>query len=533
MAAPWTNNREEDGAQLNRRAFVRGAVLGGIGAALPTNAQAWAGGNQAHNARPVQGVVLELNRIHKWDQSNGDTWDPFWADDDALYAFNCDGRGFGQTAMNLACNRLSGSSPDTLTGAQVNSMADYGRANERGPDHATWKACGQECIDGVFYAFVSRNTYGDEGGDPLLRQTARNASLIRSHDRGRTWTRSAQQNDADPMWPGAAFGAPFFVHYGRNGGHVLQDGAVEFVYACSTNGFWNDGDHLILGRVRRTRLPHLNPADWEYYAGGDGNTAAAWRREILQAQPILSRAAMCGQTPITFIPALGIYLLISWYNTAKMTQWFKPNRMRYDFYQATHPWGPWSQVASHDDRFLGPGVHMYGPSLCARFQQQREDGVEVSLFTSGCPFDDVKDGPYKIWRIPVLLCTRRLPASETILGSDDRIQYRGAWFPQVTTEVGDLRTAPRATFVRGAAAEMTFTGTGVEYLADKSSGQGSAAVLLDGVRVETVSLQVSDFSRLLAISVYSNHRLSRRKHTIRIVNDGDAPINIVGFRVFC
>jgi hypothetical protein len=40
--------------------------------------------------------MLDLDNLHKWDNSNGDTWDPFWADDDALYAFNCDGRGFGR-----------------------------------------------------------------------------------------------------------------------------------------------------------------------------------------------------------------------------------------------------------------------------------------------------------------------------------------------------------------------------------------------------------------------------------------------------
>jgi len=43
-------------------------------------------------ATPITDVFMDLNNIHKWDQSNGDTWDPFWADDDSLYAFNCDGR---------------------------------------------------------------------------------------------------------------------------------------------------------------------------------------------------------------------------------------------------------------------------------------------------------------------------------------------------------------------------------------------------------------------------------------------------------
>jgi len=59
-------------------------------------------------ATPITDVFMDLNNIHKWDQSNGDTWDPFWADDDNLYAFNCDGRGFGTEPRNLAFNQVAG-----------------------------------------------------------------------------------------------------------------------------------------------------------------------------------------------------------------------------------------------------------------------------------------------------------------------------------------------------------------------------------------------------------------------------------------
>ena len=105
--------------------------------------------------KPIAHISLDLNRIHKWDGSNGDTWDPFWADDGALYTFNCDGRGFGATAMNLAFTKLSGEDPDALVGSQVNAMSDFGKSGQKGRDNATWKACGQECIDGVFSSRLS------------------------------------------------------------------------------------------------------------------------------------------------------------------------------------------------------------------------------------------------------------------------------------------------------------------------------------------------------------------------------------------
>jgi hypothetical protein len=387
---------------VTRRAFLRSAAAAAGVACAPRRRLALAA--PAPRTARLTKVKLDLKGRHKWDDSNGDTWDPFWADDGNLYAFNCDGRGFGPKGggRNLAFNKLTGDAIGTLAGSQVNSMDAYGKGGAKGADGATWKACGQECIDGVFYAFVSRNTYGSESGDALMRQTAVNASLIKSTDRGLTWTRSAEENYAEPMWPGGAFGAPFFVHYGQNGGDVERDGADRFVYASSTNGFWNDGDSYILGRVERKKLAALDSADWRYYAGGDGAQDANWSPHIGEASPILSSPAHCGQGPICFVAGLDLYLLIAWYNTEKLTEWFKPTRMRYNFYQAAHPWGEWELVSSYDDRFLSSG-HWYGPSLCARFQQRMGAEVRMTMFTSGCPFKDVPEGLYKIWEVPLVL----------------------------------------------------------------------------------------------------------------------------------
>jgi hypothetical protein len=481
---------------------------------------------------PIAGISLDLNRVHKWDNSNGDTWDPFWADDGALYAFNCDGRGFGPRGMNLAFNKLSGAAPDALIGSQVNPMSEYGKGGQKGPDNATWKACGQECIDGIFYAFVSRNTYGSDSRDPLTRQTAVNSSLIKSTDRGRTWTRSAQENYERPMWPGGAFGAPFFVHYGRNGGQVAQDEAAEYVYACSTNGFWNDGDALILGRAPRSRLPLLKSGDWEYLSAPDGGAPANWSRSIDRAIPILNRPGRCGQTPITFVPDLGLYLLVSWYNTETMTRWFKPNRMRYDFYQAPHPWGPWSPAGSADDSFLGPGWHMYGPSICSAFQQRRGDDVEVSLFTAGCPFDDVRTSPYKMWRIPLILKSNPDPSSHFFSASSSEIHYTGMWFPWTTTEDAAGNSLPRATQSKGASAEFSFTGSRIDYIAEKAVGLGEVDLFLDGEHEDTISLLVDDFPVLLGVTVYSKRGLSGGRHTLKLTCHSDARINLQGFRVY-
>ena len=507
----------------SRREFLKDSSLLLAAPMLPTGFRLADLDREIKNSQPITEVVLDLNNIHKWDDSNGDTWDPFWADDDNLYAFNCDGRGFGTKQRNLAFNRLAGDSPHSLTGTMINTMDAYGIGSAKGADNATWKACGQECIDSSFYAFVSRNTYGSDSHDPLTRQTARNASLIKSTDKGASWTRSAQENYQNPMWPGSAFGAPFFIHYGKNGGAVRQDNADRYVYAISTNGFWNDGDSYVLGRVERSQLASLDAAQWTYHAGGEGMLDKSWVRDVHQAKPILSRPAKCGQSPACYVPSLGVYVMISWFNTETMKKWFEPNEMQYDFFWAPHPWGPWTYLNSYNDKFLTAG-HMYGPSLCARFQQPVAEGVRMSLFHSGCPFPDVPAGLYKAWEIPVLLRTGALRPHTTIPADGTQVSLSGHWLAEENHR--------RATTEKGASAELAFTGTGIELIAPKDAAMGSVDVLLDGVMRTSVSLQVHDFPALTGISVFGERSLQAGKHTLRVVNKDGGRVSIEGFKVY-
>lgn len=478
--------------------------------------------------KPITQVFYDLNNLHKWDKSNGDTWDPFWADDDNLYAFNCDGRGFGTEHRNLAFNKLVGNSCASLEGSPVNSMDAYGKSGLKGPDGATWKACGQECIDGVFYAFVSRNTYGSDSGDPLLRQTAVNSSLIKSTDRGLTWTRSAEENYSHPMWAGPRFGAPFFVHYGRNGGAVTRDRADHFVYATSTNGFWNDGDSYILGRVERQKLPELNSSDWSYYAGGDGSHDDNWAHSIANARPILASPAHCGQGPVCYVPELDLYLLIAWYNTEKMTKWFEPARMRYDFYQAEHSWGPWSFIDSHPDSFISTG-HMYGPSLCARFQRRQGSSVIVHMFTSGCPFPDVPTGLYKMWEIPLVLRTDAVPQTSTVFADEPRVTYHGAW-NHGDGNLPSLNPHTRYTSANGAWAELEFSGTGLEFITEKGPEYGDPEIDLDGEKI-ALQLGTPDFPRTSSVCAFAARGLAGGRHRIRVVNTSTRSLAVAQFQI--
>ena len=518
-------------SRLTRRNFIKTSTAF-LTAVLARSNSLLASPRDLSSATHVTDVSFDLDHLVKWDDSNGDTWDPFWADDDNLYAFNCDGRGFGTQGRNLAFNKFEGTSADRLKGTLVNSMDEYGAGGKQGSDNATWKACGQECIDGVFYAFVSRNVYGKDSNDPLLRQTAANSSLIKSTDRGLTWTRTAAENYDRPMWPGSRFGAPFFVHYGRNGGQVPQDNGTAYVYAISTNGFWNDGDFFILGRVRRKKLPNLKAEDWEYYLEGDGARSQSWTLRIEDAGKLLSAPAECGQSPMCYIPSLRIYLLISWYSTGAMTKWFEPNQMRYSFYQAEHPWGPWSPVSSPTDDFIGGKGHMYGPSLCAKFQRLEGADLHMPLFTSGCPFEDRPTGLYKAWQIPIVLKTLPLPRSYMVDYADPRIQYEGDWFLSNVIDWPKPPSDAQMSRSAGDSAQIAFEGVGIEYLGQKDKEQGAAKIYLDGTLQETVSLRMDDFPRLSGVVLFSKRDLARARHVLRVVSESETPVTLQSFRVY-
>ncbi len=492
----------------------------------------WAVSLAACAGAPVAELTLDLNRIHKWHDSNGDTWDPFWADDDQLYTFNCDGRGFGRQPRNLAFHVLTGGSMTSLVGRLVNSMDEYGKGGQKEADGATWKVMGQECVDAVFYGFVSRHLYGKDSGDPLMRQTAFNASLIKSTDRGLTWTRGAAENYANPMWPGKRFGAPFFIHYGRNGGQTPQDGADRFVYALSNNGFWNGGDDYILARVPRDRIAGLNAADWTYFTGGDGLDAKSWSEQIALAAPILSLPAQCGSGPACHVPALGVYLLVAWYIPTPLKKWFEPKELKYDFYQAAHPWGPWKLTASVSDRFL-VGGHMYGPSLCAKFQGRAGEDVILSLITSGCPFEDKPVGLYKMWEIPVILRTTPAPPLRLVNNDDPAIVYRGGWlYGRPGRGFHDHGDDIHYSTNTGASAEFTFEGTGLDYLSEKYADHGRVAVHLDGQLRAVVDLALANFPRLAQVAVFSVRDLPPGRHTLKLVNQGADYAILDAFRVY-
>jgi len=56
----------------SRRSLLRTAAGSRLALLSPGSARAASGPSR------IREVLLDLNHIHKWNDSNGDTWDPFW-----------------------------------------------------------------------------------------------------------------------------------------------------------------------------------------------------------------------------------------------------------------------------------------------------------------------------------------------------------------------------------------------------------------------------------------------------------------------
>jgi hypothetical protein len=156
----------------------------------------------------------------------------------------------------------------------------------------------------------------------------------------------------------------------------------------------------------------------------------------------------------------------------------------------------------------------------------------MSLFTSGCPFDDVPSGLYKMWQIPLVLRTTPLPDSTLVNDDDARIAYSGSWRSLTHRGFSDYNDDVHYTTAVGDSVQFAFTGAGIDYLAEKNSDLGDVDVYLDGVLKENVNLRLQNFPRLSQVVVCRIEGLSRGPHTIKIVNKTTAGAVLDAFRVY-
>lgn len=273
---------------------------------------------------------------------------------------------------------------------------------------ATWKTTSTYSVDGTLYMFVARIDDFMRTGEPKGRLIFRDSSVIKSTDGGRTWARSAKENHDSPMFPGPQFGTPHFVWYGKDG-HSTVDNGDRYVYALSNDGFWESGDDYIVGRVLRSRLADLSAKDWTFFRAGDGMKDESWTQELTKATPVLSDAEQAGMTGATYIEGLGRYVLVTWYYPSHGVRDVEKNEDTYtvlEFFDAPHPWGPWTRFKT----FKTEGLGWYTPIIGQRFQSK--DGsstVHAFLYTTALDWKTAEGKRikplYRLNYLPITLST--------------------------------------------------------------------------------------------------------------------------------
>lgn len=122
-------------------------------------------------------------------------------------------------------------------------------------------------------------------------------------------------------------------------------------------------------------------------------------------------------------------------------------------------------------------------------------------------------------------------ANTTTYNNDNSaITYSSGWTHDTARAAfGDLNNDAHITQNNDAYAEFTFTGTGIEVIAEKNSDQGNYEIIIDGTSVATVD--TSNATRLAQQVVYSKMNLSAGQHTIRVVKKSGSWAVIDAFRV--
>jgi hypothetical protein len=473
--------------------------------------------------KPVSDVRVGTYKIYK--EAVGDTWDPAWADDGVLYFGGNDGSGWNKAcSSNMFFNRAAGDDYLNLDGETINCLEDYGGWAKRGPDGCTWKTGGTLSLNGVLYYSIARHMYGTDSGDPYRRQRANRASIIKSEDHGLTWTRSAEENYDHPMFPDGRFATPYFIHYGQDGHTHDVDGSDRYVYAISNNGFWCNGDNYILGRVAKDKISDLDPGDWQFFAGGDGETDQRWTPDCHQAALIIDNPRKCGETGATYIPALGRYILVAWYYPGDPTN--ETEESRFIFYEAPKPWGPWTQVHEYVSNPEG----WYCPRLLSKWQSDGSGEVRAVIATGGDYYEMGKFYFFTVVDVALKAGGQyppepAKPQPVVIVNTDtgpnlNQFQYFGAW--QLLTDRHHAHFySEHASDQAGDYFTFTFEGTRVCWRASKENNMGIAAVSLDGgdeVLVDQWTYSVvPQYRRLL----FDSGQLTPGRHTLKVRVTGE------------
>lgn len=270
-------------------------------------------------------------------REHGDLWPSCWSNDDHVYTSYGDGEGFGSGWFDIGVARISGM-PGNLFGAQLARGDEVGRIWGNPADYYR-KPTGMVCVDGALYLAVQDLRKGSLNEAP-------SATIVKSTDKGRTWTGTAQA-----MFTNHRFTTVMFLDYGKDN----VDSPDGFVYAYGLDHNWRDSFDpgpdpydVYLARVPKATIQDIST--WRYFSGTPDNPQ--WTNDINQRTAVLHDdrriyqnvgtagrvrdLSMISQGGIVYNKPLNRYIYTSW------------TEYTFEFYESPTPWGPWRHFTPKD-----------------------------------------------------------------------------------------------------------------------------------------------------------------------------------------
>lgn len=172
------------------------------------------------------------------------------------------------------------------------------------------------------------------------------------------------------MFPGARFGGPAFVNFGRDN----ADARDEYVYAVSADQ-WDNGGHMLLGRVHQDHI--LEAPAWQWASDISSDNEPQWTSELENARAVLSDDRWISLPEMVYLKSIKRYLLLTWRLNGDFSN---TDGSRLIIYDAPEPWGPFTLV-HYEETWESKEMNPYCPRIPLKWIEA--DGVTGWLQFSG------------------------------------------------------------------------------------------------------------------------------------------------------
>lgn len=126
------------------------------------------------------------------------------------------------------------------------------------------------------------------------------------------------------------------------------------MYAVSNDGSWNNGNHMVLGRVPRNEIGNLDGGDWEFWKGLGEDGTPMWGHRAEEAKIVFRAPGRTSMAGVQYLDSLGMFVLPQWHYldgpngrevvARNEVEYVTTTPTKLEFFLARQPWGPWEQV---------------------------------------------------------------------------------------------------------------------------------------------------------------------------------------------